>query len=164
MDDYLLIELFKSKAKEDPSFEAKLMEHMGHKVIHKEVFMPHIKRVNKYEEEDIYEDGQHFTEHKAKHLVNKMYHETSDKKIETGEYFDMHRAAAVCDSYKKMYHLDITPEDVYVAINAQYHDYARIFKSWFGSNIDAKIIDSAMCFWFRDDDYSKGSKLIEYFE
>lgn len=164
MDDYLLIELFKSKAKEDPSFEKKLFEHMGHSTSYKDEHVHHMKDVKKYEVDDIYEDGIHFTEHKAKHIVNNMYHETADKKIESGEYFDMHRAASVCEAYKKMYHLDITPEDVYVAINAQYHDYARMFKSWFGSNIDAKIIDSAMCFWFRDVDYNKGYKLIEYFE
>lgn len=38
------------------------------------------------------------------------------------------------------------PCDVYVAINAQYHDYAKLFEEWFGGNIDNKVFESAITF------------------
>jgi hypothetical protein len=54
--------------------------------------------------------------------------------------------------------------DVYVAINAQYHDYCELFKSWFNDGIEQKIIESAVVFWFKDDDYKDGFKLWNYFK
>ena len=40
-----------------------------------------------------------------------------------------------------------------VAINAQYHDYAKLFEEWFGGNIDNKVFESAITFWFKDVDF-----------
>ena len=54
------------------------------------------------------------------------------------------------------------PCDVYVAINAQYHDYCKLFDSWFGGNIDNKVFESAITFWFKDVDFD-GDKVWEYF-
>lgn len=56
-----------------------------------------------------------------------------------------------------------TPVDVYVAINAQYHDYSNLFKSWFGDRIDHKVIESAIVFWFKDEDNPGTTKLVKYF-
>lgn len=53
-------------------------------------------------------------------------------------------------------------DDVYVAINAQYHDYAKLFEEWFGGNIDNKVFESAITFWFKDVDFD-GDKVWEYF-
>lgn len=47
----------------------------------------------------------------------------------------------------------IQPYHVYVAINAQYHDYAKLFEEWFGGNIDNKVFESAIIFWFKDVDF-----------
>lgn len=58
----------------------------------------------------------------------------------------------------------VTHADVYVAINAQYHDYCELFKSWFNDGIEQKIIESAVVFWFKDDDYKDGFKLWNYFK
>lgn len=52
--------------------------------------------------------------------------------------------------------------DAYVAINAQYHDYAKLFEEWFGGNIDNKVFESAITFWFKDVDFD-GDKVWEYF-
>lgn len=52
--------------------------------------------------------------------------------------------------------------DVYVAINAQYHDYAKLFEEWFGGNIDNRVFESAITFWFKDVDFD-GDKVWEYF-
>lgn len=52
--------------------------------------------------------------------------------------------------------------EAYVAINAQYHDYAKLFEEWFGGNIDNKVFESAITFWFKDVDFD-GDKVWEYF-
>lgn len=53
-------------------------------------------------------------------------------------------------------------DEEYVAINAQYHDYAKLFEEWFGGNIDNKVFESAITFWFKDVDFD-GDKVWEYF-
>lgn len=47
-------------------------------------------------------------------------------------------------------------------IVAQYHDYAKLFEEWFGGNIDNKVFESAITFWFKDVDFD-GDKVWEYF-
>lgn len=49
-----------------------------------------------------------------------------------------------------------------VAINSQYHDYAELFKSWFGDGIEQRIIESAIIFWFKDADCKAENKVVEY--
>lgn len=48
------------------------------------------------------------------------------------------------------------------ANNAQYHDYAKLFEEWFGGNIDNKVFESAITFWFKGVDFD-GDKVWEYF-
>lgn len=67
-----------------------------------------------------------------------------------------------CERYKEVLPNDVEPCDVYVAINAQYHDYAKLFEEWFGGNIDNKVFESAITFWFKDVDFD-GDKVWEYF-
>nr|DAG99976.1 MAG TPA: hypothetical protein [Crassvirales sp.] len=55
-----------------------------------------------------------------------------------------------------------TDADVYVAINSQYHDYAELFKNWFGDGIEQKIVESAIVFWFKDADCKAENKVVEY--
>mgnify|MGYP003204119105 CR=1 FL=1 len=50
-----------------------------------------------------------------------------------------------------------------VQANSQYHDYAVLFKSWFGSDIEPKIIESAIMYWFRDEDFKDKNKVYKYF-
>ena len=49
-------------------------------------------------------------------------------------------------------------------INSQYHDYVELFKSWFGDNVDQKIIESAIIFWFKDVDCKSRNKVVSYFK
>lgn len=42
--------------------------------------------------------------------------------------------------------------------------YCELFKSWFGDGVEQKIIESAVVFWFKDDDYKDGFKLWNYFK
>lgn len=66
------------------------------------------------------------------------------------------------NQHKEVLPNDVEPCDVYVAINAQYHDYAKLFEEWFGGNIDNKVFESAITFWFKDVDFD-GDKVWEYF-
>ena len=55
----------------------------------------------------------------------------------------------------------------YVAINAQYHDYVRLYSEWFRNinknELDNKIIESAITFYFKDED-SGSTKTWNYFK
>jgi hypothetical protein len=102
-----------------------------------------------------------FDEIEAKEIVSEMYHYEGDTK-QHGEHFNMHKAKEVFEKYKSHFVVEATPCDVYVAINAFYHDLNKPLKMWFGSNIDEKVILLAITFWFKDDDY-QGNKLMNYF-
>lgn len=108
-----------------------------------------------------YMQNGHIDESHAKDIVSQMYHITNGKKY-IGEKYDMHKAKEVLDKYNGSIQAELA--DVYVALNAQYHDYCDLYKSWFGSNIDNKIIESAITFWFKDVDYNGGNKVHKYFE
>ena len=108
-------------------------------------------------------EGEHFNESYAKYTVSQMYHTENGRKY-VGEKFDMSKAKEVCERYRGIIPQSVTHADVYVAINAQYHDYCELFKAWFGDNIDTKIIESAINFWFKDDDYKGGCKIWKYFK
>lgn len=68
-----------------------------------------------------------------------------------------------CHKYRGILPTSVTPADVYVAINSQYHDYAELFKNWFGNDIEQKVVESAIVFWFKDADAKSENKLMEYF-
>lgn len=107
------------------------------------------------------DDGYHFNEYEAKEVVEQMYHVKDNKKY-IGEKYDMNKAHEICERYKEVLPNDVEPCDVYVAINVQYHDYAKLFEEWFGGNIDNKVFESAITFWFKDVDFD-GDKVWEYF-
>lgn len=106
-------------------------------------------------------EGEHFNDSEAKYLVAEMYHVENGRK-HTGEKFDMHKAKEICERYRGILPTSVTPADVYVAINTQYHDYAELYKNWFGDNIDQKVIESAIVFWFKDADCKVENKVVEY--
>lgn len=112
------------------------------------------------------EDGgtsNHFNEGTAKYLVSQMYHTSGGRKF-IGEKYDMSKAKEVTERYRGIIPQSATHADVYVALNAQYHDYCELLKAWFGDNIDTKVVESAINFWFKDDDYKGGgSKVYKYF-
>lgn len=106
-------------------------------------------------------EGEHFNEHEAREVVEEMYHVKDNKKF-IGEKYDIHKAKEVCERYKEVLPNDVEVYDVYVAINAQYHDYAKLYENWFSGNIDSKVFESAIVFWFKDVDFD-GDKVWEYF-
>lgn len=106
-------------------------------------------------------ESEHFTEPEAKYLVADMYHTENGRKY-SGEKFDMHKAKEICERYRGILPTSATVADVYVAINSQYHDYAELFKNWFGDGIEQKIVESAIVFWFKDVDCKAENKVVEY--
>ena len=109
------------------------------------------------------EGGGQMGDDKAKHLVSKMYHTSGGRKY-VGEKFDMAKAKEVYERFRGVIPSSATPADVYIALNAQYHDYCDLFKAWFGDNIDSKIVESAVNFWFKDNDYKGSNKVHDYFK
>lgn len=61
---------------------------------------------------------------------------------------------------------DVTIWDVYVALNAQYHDNINLYEKWFpnatNNEIEDKIIEATISNWFEDEDASS-DKVWEYF-
>lgn len=105
---------------------------------------------------------EHFNESEAKYLVSEMYRMENGRK-HSGEKFDMNKAKEICEKYRGILPISATFTDVYVAINSQYHDYIELFKNWFNDNIEQKIIESAIIFWFKDVDCKDENKIVEYF-
>ena len=180
MSDYMLLEYLRNKGKHDDDFRMldefkDYMRSRGsmrgsrrHKDYDwedrdynrhdwdKEYPMMHNMRYHK----DIMPEGT-FDEFEAKEIVSEMYHYEGEHR-HTGEHFDMHKAKDVFEKNKNSFVVKASPCDVYIAINAFYHDLGKTLKSWFGSSVDEKIILLAITFWFKDDDY-QGNKLMDYF-
>lgn len=105
---------------------------------------------------------EHFNKQEAKRTVDEMYHVKDGKKY-IGEKYDMQKAHEVCSKFKDKLEDEVEVADVYVAINAQYHDYCKLFEKWFGKgNFDDMIFESAIDFWFDDVDFGE-DKLWKYF-
>lgn len=84
-----------------------------------------------------------------------------------GEVFTVEDAKAIYDKHVRNINREITYWDVYVAVNAQYHDYVRLYQDWFPNlteeQLDEKVIYSAINFWFKDEDAGTG-KVWNYFK
>ena len=102
------------------------------------------------------------SEDEAKYLVSCMYHIENNKKY-IGEKYDMYKTKEMYQRYRGLLPTHITIPEVYLALNAQYHNYAELFKKWFGDNADSKIIESAIVFWFKDTNYKTHNKVSDYF-
>lgn len=122
---------------------------------------PSEKMTNSIDEQIAFLQSQKQAINEAREVVEQMYHVKDNKKY-IGEKYDMNKAHEICERYKEVLPNDVEPCDVYVAINAQYHDYAKLFEEWFGGNIDNKVFESAITFWFKDVDFD-GDKVWEYF-
>ena len=109
------------------------------------------------------EDGKHLLEEQLKlvKLLKSKIVEVTNKEMELFKAFK-EASKTNPNLTKEVLPNDVEPCDVYVAINAQYHDYAKLFEEWFGGNIDNKVFESAITFWFKDVDFD-GDKVWEYF-
>lgn len=111
--------------------------------------------------------GKHFNEMYARYQVDEMYHVTKSGTTCKGEMYSAETAKHIYEKRIRNIANSYNCWDVYVAINAQYHDYVELFKEWNPTIIDSelkeKIIASAISFWFKDDDAEDG-KVWDYFK
>ena len=100
-------------------------------------------------------------------LRNRVYHTKANGIVCRGEVFTVEDAKAIYDKHVRNINREITYWDVYVAVNAQYHDYVRLYQDWFPNlteeQLDEKVIYSAINFWFKDEDAGAG-KVWNYFK
>ena len=89
------------------------------------------------------------------------FHELASASMDNEPVY-LSKTKEVCERYRGLIPTSTTVCDVYVAINSQYHDYAELFKSWFGDGIEQKIVESAIVFWFKDADCKAENKVVEY--
>lgn len=100
----------------------------------------------------------HYTEELALIDVSKMWHNSRKVGRVEGEYFDID---CVRDYLRKYGVTNICEWDAYVAFNANYHDKAELYCSWFENKeqCDDKIVADAISFYFNDDDAVCESKV-----
>ena len=108
--------------------------------------------------------GKHFNREYAEWEVEQMHHKCGDK-VYKGEHWSYDQTADVMADYKATLPAEITPCDFYVALNSQWHDYHCLYMSLFPSEEEAEnaIIESAIAFWFKDEDYAGNDKVWRYF-
>lgn len=109
--------------------------------------------------------GKHFDEEYAEWEVAQMYHKSPDGKECRGAHWTMEQTDAVYDKYRSRLPSEVTPGDMYVALNAQYHDLGEWFMGHMPNKEEAEsaIIESAVKFWFMDDDWPTATKVWCYF-
>ena len=111
--------------------------------------------------------GTHFNETYAVYKVSQMYHTKTNGNVCKGEKYTIEEAKNIFNKHVASLGKGYTCWDVYVAINAQYHDYINLFKEWYKNDTEESILDklvkTAIEFWFKDEDYN-GCKIWNYFK
>ena len=108
--------------------------------------------------------GKHFDKEYAEWQVEHMHHKCNGKEYK-GEHWSYEETFNVMQKYRGVLSPEITPCDFYVALNAQWHDYQCWMHEHFESEeeVDTAIIESAVVFWFKDEDYDGNDKVWSYF-
>ena len=71
--------------------------------------------------------GLHFDEMYVKYQVSSMYHTKRNGNICREEIYSIDGAKQIYEKYVRNLDSSYTYWDVYIAINAQFHDYARLY-------------------------------------
>ena len=110
-------------------------------------------------------NGKHFDKHYAKCEVEKMSHVGDDGRTYDGEHWSREQTNNVMSQYRTKLPAEVNEYDFYVALNATWHDYICWAKEHFPVEADAEnaIIEMAVRFWFRDDDWDGNTKVWCYF-
>lgn len=108
--------------------------------------------------------GRHFDKEYAEWQVAKMHHKCGGE-VYKGEHWSYDDTTAVMSKYRSTLPSEVTPCDFYVALNAQWHDYHCWAKEHFADEVDVNnaIIEGAVAFWFKDEDYPSADKVWNYF-
>lgn len=97
--------------------------------------------------------GKHYTEEFAHHDVESMKYQDRDGREKTGEHWSMEEVidATEGDNFDR----SVTDGDKYVACNIIYSDLCNVLT-------DEKILEVAMTFFFRDEDWGSPTKVWDY--
>ena len=105
--------------------------------------------------------GPHYNEAFALEDVACMYHKNKKGETVKGEHWNMEQ---VLNAIKGLpIPGNATPYDVYVALNANWHDKETRFSEWFPEEHEKRIIEDSVSFYFNDMDAPEG-KIWVYME
>lgn len=105
--------------------------------------------------------GPHYNDFFAREDVAGMHHKSAKGEVVKGEHWNMEQVTAAIKGVSIPGNVNIW--DVYVALNANWHDKNIKFTEWFGSDADKKIIEDAINFYFMDIDGPDG-KIWRYMD
>lgn len=98
--------------------------------------------------------GPHYTECFAREDVAGMHHKNSKGEVIRGEHWNMDQVTSAAKGLPVP--STATPWDVYVALNANWHDKEVKFTEWFGPDAEKRIVEDAISFYFNDADAPEG--------
>lgn len=109
--------------------------------------------------------GEHFDESYAVWQVQQMSHVGNDGKTYKGEHWSIEDTTNVMSAMRGRIPAEYNEYDVYVALNAHYHDTVNVAMKHFDSQekTESYIIDEALAFWFNDSDWPGHNKPWAYF-
>lgn len=106
--------------------------------------------------------GGHYNQKFAEWQVEQMYHIGIDGKEHKGAHWTKSQIDDVISSHRGEIPKSYTDWDVYVALNASYHDLCKSKKKRHPDNYEEEILLDGIAFWFNDDDM-KENKVWDYF-
>lgn len=98
--------------------------------------------------------GPHYNECFAREDVAGMHHKNSKGEIIKGEHWNIDQVTSASKGLPSS--STATPWDVYVALNANWHDKESKFAEWFGPDAEKRIVEDAVNFYFNDADAPEG--------
>lgn len=109
--------------------------------------------------------GKHFDKEYAEWQVDHMYHIGDDGREYKGERWSLKDTNGVMQKYRGRIPGEYNEYDVYVALNAQWHDTICTAKRHFSTIEEAEsyVIDEAVAVWFNDQDWPSHDKVWRYF-
>lgn len=109
--------------------------------------------------------GKHFDKAYAEWEVAQMHHKGADGKVYKGEHWTMEETTMVMGRAGNTLPGEVTAGDFYVALNSQWHDYHNVMSKLLPNEaeVDKAIIETAMAFWFKDEDWPGVEKVWVYY-
>lgn len=105
-------------------------------------------------EEHVKHHGYHYNEEMALYDVSRMYHTENGIKMQ-GEVISMHEAKMI--RHRHSIPPQVTDCDLYVAINATYHDKKKLFSEWFSEEeLPGKLEEEMYYTYLHDEDAGEG--------
>ena len=98
--------------------------------------------------------GPHYNECFAREDVAEMHHKNAKGETIKGEHWNMEQVNAAIKGMNIPGNANAW--DVYVALNANWHDKESKFSEWFGDKLEQRIIEDAINYYFLDADAPEG--------